>query len=344
MTRSLLPAFLLFAGLATAGCGGDGRTPLVLYSPHGRDLLALVEESFEAAYPQIDVRYLDMGSQEIFDRVRTEAANPQCDVWFGGPATIFARAAGSGYLEAYEPTWASAIPAESRHPDHLFTALYRTPPVLVYNEDAVPSEEAPSDWEDLLDERWADKVLIRDPLASGTMRTVFGMVLSQSVRDHGSPDAGFEWLRQLDAQTKAYAQNAALLHQKIIRQEGLVTTWTLTDILIQRERGAPLGYHFPTSGSPIINDSIALIKGGRNPEAAKSFIDWIGEKEALMLATSKAYRLPAREDLSPDELPEWARNAIAELHAAEMDWKMIEENGAEWLETWDRTIRGRGKQ
>ena len=78
--------------LLVAACGGgDGRTPVVLYSPHGRDQLELLERAFEARNPDIDVRWLDMGSQEVFDRLRSERANPQADVWFGGPTTIFGR-------------------------------------------------------------------------------------------------------------------------------------------------------------------------------------------------------------------------------------------------------------
>ena len=72
------------------GSCGDGRTPLVLYSPHGRDLLVLLEQTYEENHPGVDVRWLDMGSQEVYDRIRSEAANPQADVWFGGPDTIFA--------------------------------------------------------------------------------------------------------------------------------------------------------------------------------------------------------------------------------------------------------------
>ena len=46
--------------------------------------------------------------------------------------------------------------------------------MLVYNSAAVPAAEAPQDWDDLLDPKWKGKILIRDPLASGTMRTVWG--------------------------------------------------------------------------------------------------------------------------------------------------------------------------
>lgn len=335
----LLAAWLL---LLTTACG-DGRTPLVIYSPHGRDLLTLVEKTFEEANPKIDVRWLDMGSQEVYDRVRTEAANPQCDVWFGGPATILSRGAADDLLEPYRPPWADAIPEASQHPDNLYFALYRTPPILVYNEKTVAPEDAPKDWDDLLDPRWQGQVLVRDPLASGTMRTIFGMILARSVAETGNTEQGFDWLRRLDAQTKEYVHSPALLHQKIVRQEGQVTLWELTDILFQRMRGASLGYTFPSSGSPVIDDSIALVKGARHPEEARRFIDWIGSHEAQSLAAEEAFRLPARLDMAEDELPAWAREALSQLVTADVDWQLLESQGAEWMNTWDREVRGKGK-
>ena len=89
-----------------SGCRGDGRTPVVLYSPHGRDQLLLLEHAFEATHPGIDVRWLDMGSQEILDRLRFERVNPQADVWFGGPTTIFDRGIRDSLLAPYRPAWA----------------------------------------------------------------------------------------------------------------------------------------------------------------------------------------------------------------------------------------------
>src|SRR5436305_11617197 len=108
----LLGALVL---LTVAGCGGGGgRTPLVLYSPHGRDLLLLMEKTYEKLHPDVDVRWLDMGSQEVYDRVRSEQANPQADLWYGGPQQIFAKGASEGLLVPYRPAWAGSIPPESR--------------------------------------------------------------------------------------------------------------------------------------------------------------------------------------------------------------------------------------
>lgn len=335
-----LPAI---AVLALTACGGDGRTPLVLYSPHGRDLLGLFEREFEKLRPDVDVQWLDMGSQEVYDRVRTEAANPQGDVFFGGPAAILARAARENLLAPYRPAWADATLPVGQGPQDLYFALYETPPILVFNEKALPAEQAPKDWADLLDPRFAGKILIREPVASGTMRTIFGFWLARSVKETGSTDAGFEFLAALDRQTKEYVQNPALLHLKMERQEGLVTCWELTDILFQRQRGAPLGYRFPTSGSPVIQDSVGLIKGAPHPELAKAFLDWVGSREIQKLAVDKLFRLPARTDLTKEELPAWAQEALAHLVFAEVDWALVDEKQIEWMNTWDRNVRSQGK-
>ncbi|HZH80878.1 MAG TPA: extracellular solute-binding protein, partial [Gemmatimonadales bacterium] len=162
--RGRLAGVLLLVLLCGA-CQGDKRTPLVVYSPHGRDLLTLMERRFEQLHPDVDVRWLDMGSQEVYDRLRSERANPQADVWFGGPATIFARGAADSLLEPFRPTWASAIDPHGRGPGDAYMAAYETPVVIVYAERALTPEQAPQDWDDLLDPRWKGKILIRDPLA-----------------------------------------------------------------------------------------------------------------------------------------------------------------------------------
>ena len=338
---ALLVLALAAASLAATACGGGADT-LVLYSPHGRELLAVVEEAYEAKHPGLDVRWLDMGSQEVYDRVRSERANPQADVWFGGPSTIFARGAEEGLLEAYRPQWADAVPAELADPEDRYFAVYRTAPVILYNAAAVTGEAVPRDWEDLLAPRFADRIVVRDPLASGTMRTFFGMVLARSVERTGTPTEGFRWLARLDEATREYVLNPALMIEKLQRQEGLVTVWELTDALWQVERGTPLSYVFPTSGTPIIADAVGLVAGAPHPEAAQRFIEWIGGTEAQVLAAERSFRLPARNDLPRDEMPAWAAEVMDDIVPSDVDRRLIARFGDDWMRTWDREIRGQG--
>lgn len=336
------PTALAALAALALGCGGDGRAPLVVYSPHGRDLLTLYEADFERSHPGIDLRYLDMGSQEVYDRVRSERANPQADVWFGGPDAIFARAAADGLLAAYRPSWADAVPPASRGEGDLYFGTFRTIPALVWNAKTVAAADAPADWEDLLAERFRGRVLVRDPMASGVMRTFFGYTLARSVADTGDAAAGFAWLARLDAQTKQYAANPALLFEMLVRGEGDVTVWELTDILLHQSAGEPVAWALPRSGTPVIDDSVALVAGAPHRAAAVEFLEYVGSAAAQTLAAQRAFRIPARGDLPAETLPDWARDVLAKLVVADYDEALAQARGPEWMATWDREIRGRG--
>lgn len=332
----------LCAGLLAA-CSGDSRTPLVIYSPHGRDLLTLFEQRFEAEHPEIDVRWLDMGSQEVYDRVRSERANPQADVWFGGPSLIFALAARDSLLACGRPSWAEAIPPRARGPGDCYFAAYETPAVILYAEQAMRPEEAPQDWDDLLDPKWKGKLIIRDPLASGTMRAIFGLIMSRSLKTTGDTTAGFTYLRRLDGQAKEYVQNPALVSEKIARQEAMVTVWDLPDVLISRRRGMPVGYVFPKSGTVAIEDGIAVVRNSKHADAARMFVEFVGSVPMQLAAAREVFRLPARLDLPADSLPDWVRDVRARMVVADVDWNLLADRGPDWMRWWDQHVRGTGK-
>jgi iron(III) transport system substrate-binding protein len=332
------------AALLLAGCGGAGRTPVYVYSPHGRDQLLLLEHAFEAERPEIDVRWLDLGSQEILDRLRFERVNPQADVWFGGPATMFARGAQESLIVAYRPSWAESVDPGGVGPDDLYFPVYRTPAVIAYNTVAIPDSLVPRDWDDVLQPRWRDQVLIRDPVASGTMRAIWGLIIQRGLRLTGDTAWGMAWLRRLDGQTRTYALSPALLDAKLARQEGVVTLWDLPDILIARNKGMPFGYVFPASGTAVIEDAIALVAGARHPEAARAFIDYVGGVEAQLLAAERVFRLPARLDLPAQRVPDWVRGVERDMTIFPMDWELQSRDGARWMSYWDQRVRHTGKQ
>jgi iron(III) transport system substrate-binding protein len=314
-----------------------------MYSPHGRDHLTLLEHAFERLHPDIDVRWLDLGSQEVLDRLRLERVNPQADLWFGGPSTLFQRGVAESLLAPYRPTWADHVDSDAVGPDDFYYPVYRTPAVIVYNRDAVPDSIVPHDWDDVLLPRWRDKVLIRDPVASGTMRAIWGLIIERSLRQTGDTAQGMAWLRRLDGQTRTYALSPALLDAKLARREGLVTLWDLPDVLIARSKGMPFGYTFPTSGTPVIDDAIALVRNAPHPEAAKEFIEYVGSVDGQLLAAEKVFRLPARHDLPPERMPAWVAQVERDMKAEPMDWPLLVRDGAQWMGYWDQHVRNTGK-
>ncbi len=158
----------------------------------------------------------------------------------------------------------------------------------------------------------------------------------------GDTAAGFAWLRRLDAQTKVYEQNPALVSEKIARQEGLVTVWDLPDVLISRRRGMPIGYVFPRSGTVLIEDEIAVVRNTKHLAAARAYVDFVGSPEMQLAAAREVYRVPARQDLPVDSLPEWVRDVRRRMVVANVDWHLLAEQGPEWMRWWDQHVRGTG--
>jgi iron(III) transport system substrate-binding protein len=338
-------AAIVFAALAALSCSHDSRTVLTVYSPHGPELLGYFEQGFEKAHPNIDVQWVDMGSQEVLDRVRAEAANPQADVWFGAPAEAFDQGAKENLLEKYIPTWSNAVSVEGRDSQDRWYGTYLTPEVIAYNTDVVTRDQAPKDWDEVLDPKWKGKVLIRDPIASGTMRAIFGAIIARSMAKTGKPDEGYDWLRRLDVNTREYVLNPTILYQKLGRQEGVITLWDMPDIATLTQRfQIPVDYVIPASGTPLLVDGIAIVKGTKHAAEAKLYYEYVTTPEAMKAAAEKFLRIPARTDIPQKDLPQWIQDANAKIKPMAVDRKVMADHLNEWMKYWDANIRNRGRK
>jgi iron(III) transport system substrate-binding protein len=309
---------------------------IVVYSPHGKDILQQFEQKFEAEY-NVDVEWLDLGSQEVLDRIRSEKNNPQADVWWGAPSVMFNQAKSEGLLESYKPSYADSLDAKFHDPDWYWSGTSQTPEVIMYNTKLLKKEEAPQDWDELLDPKWNDEIIIRYPLASGTMRTIFSAMI---YRDYKDTTKGYEWLKKLDANTKEYAANPEIMYNKVAKGEGKLSVWAMPDVVMLKEqKNYPFNFIVPKSGTPVLTEGIAVVKGSKHPEAAKAFYEFVNSEEATKILAEEHYRIPTRSDIT--DLPAWIRET--EIKAMNIDWKVFEEKSNEWMEYWDTNIKNKEK-
>jgi iron(III) transport system substrate-binding protein len=313
----------------------------LIYTPHGQDMLRAFVERYKQVHPDVDVQFFDMGSQEVLARVRAERNRPQGDLWWGAAHTTFQTAADENLLAPYRPTWADKVPAGSRNANDLWYGTFDTPEVIVYNSEAVTAADAPHDWDDVLDPKWRDKILIRNPNPSDSMRAIFGGMIWRFHKDTNSPEGGYDWLRKLDANVHEYTADGTLLMQKLARREGLISLWNMPDArLYQDQKKLPIAYSIPTSGTPVIIDGIAIVRGAPHEEEAKRFYEFVTTPESLEFAAQNFYRIPARTDLDRSKLPAWMNEPFVRMP---VDWELLRREGGEWLRYWDTEIRGRGR-
>lgn len=328
---------LVLSAVLLWSCATDDRERLVIYSPHGKEMLSYYEDAFEAEHPTIDVQWIDMGGQDAYDRIRTERVNPQASLWWGGDSPTFDRAAREDLLASYQPSWAEALPEGSFGASYTWTGTYFTPEVLTYNTEAFAGKQLPQTWDDLLDPSYADRILIRYPLASSTMRTIYGaMILRQP-----TVEEGYAWLARLDKNVKTYTADPTQLYLKLARGEGDVSMWNMPDTYIQSViNGYPFDYVLPMDGTPVLTDGIALVNNGPAQEAAKLFYEFVTTPEALLYQAETYFRIPVRTDIPRESLPDWiTRKTIVPM---DVDWERLATEGPTWMQYWDENIKGRG--
>lgn len=319
--------------LVCAGLGAcSSKEVVVVYSPHGADILRDYEALFEAKYPEVDMQPLDMGSQEVYNRVRAERNRPACDVWWGAPSTMFMQAAKDGLLDVYTPAWADKVTPAHKDAHGLWFGTHLTPLCIMFNDRKYSAETVPQTWDQLLDPAWAGKITMRKPLPSGTMRTFIGAMVLRAPNE----DAGFEFLRRLHQSTKAYMETPQMLFDHIKRNEDMITVWIMPDAVLQRERhGYPFGYVLPPP-TPVFAEGIAIVKGAQHRAWAEKFLEFVTTPENLAHQAKEYGKIPARTDIDPATLPEWmVKQPIDEMP---IDWDAFAAKEKDRCERWEREV------
>ncbi len=324
-----------FLFMLLAGCGA--KDVVVVYSPHGKDVLGDYEKLFEAAHPGVDVQWLDMGSKEVLSRVRAERNRPAADVWWGAPSTMFAQAAREGLLAPYRPTWADKVGPAFKDGQDRWYATHRSPLCIMYNTRRYSPAEVPQSWDELLEPKWKGLVSIREPLVSGTMRTFICAMIDRAP----SEDEGIAWLRKLDAATSDYLESPNLLFDHLKKNDDHVSVWLMPDVVLQRDRnGFPFGYHIP-SPTPVVTEGIAIVEGAPHPERAREFYEFVTTQSALIHQAQAYAKLPARHDMDRTRLP--AELTEQDFTPMDIDWNRFAAKEKEWCGRWEREVRAAGR-
>src|SRR5262249_9514554 len=114
--------------LLTGGCRShSNQRTLLIYTPHGQDLLKDFTERYRKANPDVEIQFLEMGSRQVLERVRAERNRPQADLWWGAAHTTFQLAAEENLLSPYRPSWTDKIPATAHDSQDRWYGTYETP-------------------------------------------------------------------------------------------------------------------------------------------------------------------------------------------------------------------------
>jgi iron(III) transport system substrate-binding protein len=335
---------LLPFGACTPVSNEPAQQSLTIYTARDKDEVARVVDLFTTKFPkyQGSVNTITLGAQAALDRLRAEKSNPQAGFLWGGTLQALEQAANEGLLSPSTPTSANLIDASRKDPQGRWHAEMLLPEVIIYNHDLLKREQAPKDWDDLITPAYKGKIVIRDVMPSGTMRTIFSAMIYRQFAATNSPEPGYEWLKKLDANTAIYTPTPDDMYLKLDRGVGTVTLWNLQDALIQPlKNNRPWSFVIPASGVPVLLDGVGVVNNPKMMQAAQDFQNFLLEPQLQAQLAKDYYQIPAIR-LSDADKPDW----LAKLDIKEMkiDWAVLSQKQTEWMNYWSQNIKGKGER
>lgn len=252
-----------------------------------------MKAEFQKKYPDITVNFVRLSSGEALTRLRNEKANPQFDIWWGGPADSFIAAKGEGLLEPYSsPNMANLLdPAKMKDPDNQWAGVYVGSLGFALNKNFLeknPNIKKPESWDDLTKPEWKNQIIIAHPATSGTSYTALSTVLQTK-----GDQAGWDWIKRFSQNVQQYTKSGATPATLVGQGEGGLGVVFSHDIVAQIEKGLPIELVFPKDGTGYEIGGMAIVKGAKHLDAAQKWFDWALSPEAQNLGPKyKAYQAP----------------------------------------------------
>lgn len=247
-----------------------------------------MKKEFEAKYPGVTVNFVRLSSGESLTRLRNEKANPQFDIWWGGPIDSFVAAKQEGLIEPYKsPNAANIIdPKLMKDPEDYWIGIYVGSLGFATNTKQT-AIKPPTSFDDLIKPELKGQIVIAHPATSGTSYTFLCTVLQIK----GEKD-GWEYVKKFAQNVLMWTKSGAAPVQNVGKGEAAVGVVFSHDIVkgIDDDK-LPLALTFPGEGTGYEIGGMGIVKGAKNPELAKAWYDWALEPKVQELGKKyKAYQ------------------------------------------------------
>src|SRR6478752_2913609 len=256
---------------------------VVYYSSMDLPVGEKLGKAFEAKYPDIKIQIERSGSERLFQRIAQEFSSDihAADVINSSDAAHFIPWKKNGWLMPFvsEDT-AKYFPEAYRDPDGMFAVSRIWLSSIAINTNLVKPEDAPKSFADLLDPKWAGKMVKGHPSYSG------GIVTStfQTVKA-----IGWGYFEKLGKQKVLQVQSATEPPKKLALGERAVSADGLEYMHIRLQAtGAPIKIVYPSEGTPFIPGCEAIVKNAAHPNAAKLFMSFMVSRETQQYLADNA--------------------------------------------------------
>lgn len=322
-------AAAMILSLVLVACGGEPETnKVVIYTAKENEEIEEFIPVAEAAMPDLELEVLRLSTGDLTARLLAEKDNPQADAIWGTAATSMIIFKNEGMLEPYAPKGLEELQASlvdpADPPSWVGVDAYLT--AFCFNTEAAKEFDLsmPTSWEDLLDPVYEGHLVMPNPASSGT-----GFMFVSSVLQGLGEEEGWAFLEGLDKNMAIYTKSGS----KPCKMAGagefpIGISFAFVAARLMKD-GAPLEFSLPSEGAGFEVEANGLMKGAKNPEGAKQFLDWAVSDEAMALY-AKYFAVVAKPGFPvPEGMPQDTPDRLFP-----MDFQWSSDNRDALLEEW----------
>ncbi|HJZ20213.1 MAG TPA: extracellular solute-binding protein, partial [Bradyrhizobium sp.] len=247
---------------------------VILYSSMDLPVGEKLGKAFEAKYPDIAVQIERSGSERLFQRLDQEFSSGirAADVINTSDASHIISWKRNGWLAPFvTEDMAQHFLPEYRDPDGMSATSRIYLSSIAYNTALVTPDDAPKSFADLLDPKWAGKMVKGHPAYSGTIMTA----TFQLVRE-----LSWDYLEKLSKQRVMQVQSSTDPPKKLsLGERAVMADGNEYGVVLLKEAGQPVEPVYPTEGTPTISGPTGIFATAPHPNAARLFQAWLHTRE-----------------------------------------------------------------
>lgn len=269
---------------------------LVIFSPHPEEITEYIVREFRQR-TGIHVLVVSKGTGELIEKIKSKKGEYEADLLWGGGIESLETI--NSYFEEFISTEESMIQDDIKSTHHLWNPFSVLPAVIIYNASLIPPEHIPDSWQDLLDPWFKNRLIIADPVKSGSSFTILATLLKTMNKENNDVFGGWYFIKRLitNLGDQGVVPSSSLVYSSVAAGDFYAGITFEHNVLALQKTGANVSYCYPSEGTSALPDGIALLKSAQNRKEAELFINFVLSKNVQEILPAKWQRRSVRKDV-----------------------------------------------
>ena len=191
---------------------------------------------------------------------------------------------------------------------------------IIYNTNLIDEADAPASFAVLLDEKYANKIVMADPASSGSIYNFLWFVTQKMGDVEGY---GWDYFEKLAELNPMLVSSHGTLGETVSIGERAIGIQVLATAMTAVGRGDPIKVIYPEEGCPGDSAVAAISKDTKKAEAAKIFLEFLLSEEGQKVVGANCWP-PVLSKLENFTFADGTNPADVTVYSSDVNWVVDE--------------------